>query len=235
MAHEISLFDIPNRQLLAAKSQPKVSKRLDIGEVKITNTIFGKAKVEVVCARQKQRRTWLMFALAMVASAAAAWQGWVIYQQMQNVPPPLPLSERIRVSAPVFRPEELIPAPSSSHRRAKSLIQAEIDSLISGRLPPRPPPLKAAAVSAVKPVTGQPLKAGDPQTPPLATTGSAPTNQANTQQPHSQVTTPNVATTTQPAANKPAAVLPLAVPPIKKETLTSSSSASIQPSVHLVE
>src|SRR5450756_2656023 len=92
MGHEISQFDIPDRQLLATNAQPRVDRLMDIGEAKITRTIFGRTKVRVIRERDKKRRAWLLTALAVMAIAAIAWQGWIALQQMQSAPPPLPLS-----------------------------------------------------------------------------------------------------------------------------------------------
>ena len=77
MRHEISQFDISDRQLLATNAQPRVVRLMDIGEAKITRTIFGRTRVRVTRERDKKRRTWLLAALAVMALAAAAWQGWI--------------------------------------------------------------------------------------------------------------------------------------------------------------
>ena len=56
MWHEISQYDIPDRQLLAAKAQSSVGRRKDIGEAVITHTIFGKARVRIIREQDKIRR-----------------------------------------------------------------------------------------------------------------------------------------------------------------------------------
>src|SRR5665811_708237 len=120
MGHEISQFDISDRQLLATNAQPRVDRLMEIGEAKITRTIFGRTKVRVIRERDKKRRAWLLTALAVMALAAAAWQGWIALQQMQSAAPPLPLSERIRVSAPVFQSEGINATPSSGRDRQRT-------------------------------------------------------------------------------------------------------------------
>ena len=139
MGHEISQFDILDRQLLATNTQPRVSIMSDIGEAKITHTIFGGAKVRVIREQDRKLRAWLLAVLVVTVVAASAWQGWIIFQRMQYVAPAVPLSERIQVSEPVFRPAYIAPDPHPSSRKSVSLIQTEINSLLSGPLPRHPP------------------------------------------------------------------------------------------------
>lgn len=238
MGHEISQFDIPDRQLLATNAQPRVDRLMDIGEAKITRTIFGRTKVRVIRERDKKLRAWLLTALAVMAIAAIAWRGWIALQQMQSAPPPLPLSERIRISAPVFQTEDFTTNKASVKRKSETLIQTEIDSLVAGpkSAPPQPPGLNATKPMAAKPVTAKPLTASKPQTAPLATNNNASKNQTGMQQPPklsvpTQPAAPAVAAppATQPAANKPAAIAPLAAPLIKEDTSTLPPAVGNQP------
>lgn len=237
MGHEIGQFDIPDRQLLAASAQ--ASMWSDIGEAKITHTIFGKPRVRVIREKDKILRAWLLGALAVIVIAAAAWQGWVALRHSKLFAVLPPLSERISIGPPVYQHEIIAPASprSSGKGKPESVIQTEIDSLVASpnTLPPRPPPLNAAKPMIAKPVTAQPLAASKPQpikpqTAPLATNNGASTNQTGTQshprpsapiQPAvpavaihpAQPATPAVATTpaTHPAA--PAVSTPLATQP----------------------
>jgi hypothetical protein len=238
MVHEISQFDIPDRQLLATSAQPGAGIRSDIGEAKITHTIFGRARVRVIREQDKKRRAWLLTALAVIALAAAAWQGWIALQQSELLAPPVPLSERISVSAPVFQPETNTPAPARSSGRSKpeSLIQTEIDSLVASpnSLPQRPPGLNATKPMNAIPVTAQPLMASKPA--PLATNNNSSTNQTDMQplpklSDPIQPAAPAVATppATQPAANRPGPVAPPAEPLTRKDTSTPSSAGNNQP------
>jgi hypothetical protein len=237
MRHEISQFDIPNRQLFTTNAQQRVDRLMDIGEAKITHTIFGRARVRVTHERDKKRRTWLLAALAVMALAAAAWQGWIAFQQMQSAVPPLPLSARIRVGAPVFQPENYTPAPASERGKSETLLQTEIDSMVSSpnMLPQRSHGLNAAGQMAAKPVTEQPLIANKPT--PLATNNNSSVDKTEMQKPPIlfdpiQLVAPTVATPppTQPAANRPAAA-PLVEPSIKKGTSTLSPAGNNQPPV----
>jgi hypothetical protein len=218
MGYEISQFDIQDRQLMASDLQPKTAKASDIGEAKVTRTFFGRARVRVIRAQDRKRRTWLLAALLVMAAAAAAWQGWVIVQRVENEPPPVPLSERISVSPPVFRPAHIAPDPHPSNRRPESLIQSEIDSMLSGPLPRHPPPgLKGTVKTAEKPVESEPGKPAPAATartaaendtavqPPAVQPGQQPAEQqpgspSVTIRPETKI----VSTTPKPAANQPA-------------------------------
>jgi cytoskeletal protein RodZ len=232
MGYEISQFDIQDRQLMASDLQPKTAKASDIGEAKVTRTFFGRARVRVIRAQDRKRRTWLLAALLVMAAAAAAWQGWVIVQRVENEPPPVPLSERISVSPPVFRPAHIAPDPHPSNRRPESLIQSEIDSMLSGPLPRHPPPeLKALVKTAEKPA--QP--ATDNSAPATAV-NSAEVNDSDQQQPGTQLLdTPPVAmppsakivaATPKPASNQTAR---LAEPSDSGDAVAPSPTASGAP------
>jgi hypothetical protein len=213
MAYEISQFDIQDRQLLASDPQPKAAKASDIGEAKVSRTLFGRARVRVIRAQDRKRRAWLLMLLLVFVAAAAAWEGWVIVQRVENQPPPVPLSERIWVSPPVFRPARIAPDPHPSNRKPESLIQSEIDSMLSGPLPRHPPPmLKGTAKTAEKPAeseTGNPAPAETVKTTavndnavqqPAGQLGQQPGNPAVTIRPETKI----VSTTPKPAATQPA-------------------------------
>ena len=216
MGYEISQFDILNRQLLAGNPQPGEVVVSDIGEAKVSRTIFGRAKVRVIRTQDRKRRAWLLTILLVIAVAAAGWEGWVIFQRMQNATPPVPLSDRIWVSPPIFQPARIAPDPHPSKRNTESLIQAEIKSLLSGPLPRHPPAgLQAIGKSAEKPVASGQLIKGNPQAAPEAAINNAPANQAGLQRNPSTAMRPDakiVVTTPQSAANQPAGVIPLADP-----------------------
>jgi hypothetical protein len=235
MGYEISQFDILNRQLLASDPQTKVNTVWDIGEAEITRTIFGGAKVRVVRAQDRKRRSWLLAVLAAIAIAAASWQGWVIFQRIQHEAPPVPLSERIWVSAPVFQPAHIAPDPHPSRRKQESLIQSEINGLLSGPLPRHPPGWKPPA----KPDTSGSSIENKPQVASVATIKNPSVTQTGIQQPDiQQPGNPSVAiqseakaltATPKPAANQPAGVVPLADPLVKGDASTPSSTGSDQP------
>jgi len=240
MGHEISQFDIQDRQLLSGSAQPGMWS--DIGEAKITHTIFGRPKVRVIREKDRIIRAWLLAALAAMALAAAGWQGWVILRQneMQATPP---LSERISVGPPVFHPEMTPPSKPAGRGKSESLIQTEIDSLVSNPNGRPPKPIAAKAVTALPSMESKP-QPNKPQTAPLVTNNIASTNQTGaTNQTVSpshpkvlapiQPATPAVTkpATAQPAVNDPAPATP-AEPQSRKDTtkpLSASNSPTADP------
>jgi hypothetical protein len=235
MGHEISQFDISDRQLLAGSAHPCM--RSDIGEAKITRTIFGKAKIRVIREKDKILRAWLLAALAAVAIVVAAWQGWIALQQSELLAVTPPLSERISVSPPVFQPENISSATAKASGRSKteSLIQSEIDSLVASPniLPQRPPAVDSANTKPATTATAQPSTSGNPL--PVPTNNNSSKNQPDMQPRHGppapvQPATPAVATppATQPAGNKPAPVASPGEPLTEKGAATISSAGDKQ-------
>ena len=236
MGHEISQYDISDRQLLASKTQSRVGKGKDIGEAKITHTIFGRAKVRVIREQDKKRRAWLLTGLAVTVLAAAAWQGWIA---TNRITPP-PLSARIQVGAPAFQPGFLSPSTTPSARsKPGASSQTEINNQVASRknAPQQPPGLNVAGQIAAKPVTAQPLTAGKPQTASLATNNNPSKNQTGMQQipklsapiqPATAIVRIPIAT--QPAASSAAAAAPLAEPLVKEVTSTPSPTGINLPS-----
>lgn len=242
MGHEINQFDIPDRQMMISSAQARIWS--DIGEAKITRTIFGRAKVRVIREKDKVLRVWLIAALAVTALAIAAWQGWVALQQSKLLAATPPLSERISVGAPVFHPEIFPPATARSSGRGKSesLIQTEIDSLVASPnvRPPRPSSLIAPEPVPAKPAAAQPLAASKTQTSSMSPNGGPLLKETNLQ-PHPKISSPTQTTTpahtaapavaapiSQPAANKPAPVAIPAESMSKKDAPVPSSAASNQ-------
>ena len=244
MLSEISEFDIPDRQLLSTGAKPGVRISTDIGKAKITHTIFGRARVRIIRERDNKRRAWLFGTLVVIAIVAAAWQGWVIFQQAGSHPASLPLSARIRVSAPTTQPENIPPAatPPSVTNKPLTPLQTEINKLMTSQknaLQP-PPGLNAPGQMAAKPVTAQPLAASKPQAAPLATSNNPLRDQ--TDKPLTprltvpvQPAAPTIAIpratspVSQPAASSPAAVAPLADPLAKENTPALSPAGDNQP------
>lgn len=236
MGHENRQYDIPDHLLRAPEAPPRVSMRKDIGQAKITHSIFGRAKVRVIREQDNKRRAWLLLVLAVTALAAASFQGWIALQQSEMIAPPTSLSEKIEVSPPVFQPEEAAPTATPSSGRSKQKTPTEIlfDSMATRR-PPQPVRLKAAEPTAAKPVTPQPLAASKSQTAAIATSSTSSVNQMEKPKLPAPIkaVAPTVPTpsASQPAADKPAPVAPLAEPLIKESTSASSPAGDSQPSV----
>ncbi len=216
MVHEISQFDIPDRKRLETGAQQKPGLWMDIGEAKITRTIFGRPRIRVVCERDKKRRARMLAALVFILIAIAAWRGWVALQQMLNAPPPLPLSARIRVGPPVFEPEDFTPAAKRQKTRTQILLE--------GMATRRPPEPQQPQVNAPGQIAAQPgkVKPAHKQRAPLATHDSLPANQAGSPamlsdpiQPASSVVISPVihpSANRHPSANKRAFVVPAQSP-----------------------
>jgi hypothetical protein len=249
MGSDLSQFEIPG-QLLTIGSPSRADKSTDIGEAKITHTIFGKAKVRVIREQDRVRRTWLIVALAVVVVSTASWQGWIALQQMKNAAPPLPLSERVLVSPPAFRPEyppvnvapALAPAPMASKPGASvqpGIIKPEINNpAATQKIVPQQPLVKPPMQTAAKPVTPQQAskpqaaavnsQAASPQSAnaksaPLAATGSPAKIQAVAKQP-TKLLPPK--RPVAPVVAKPSAVLP-----VKPTVATPLAAKSAVPAV----
>lgn len=254
MVHEISQFDIPDRQLLASNKQPGPDMSTDIGEAKITRTIFGRARIRVVRERDKKRRALLLSVLAVMALSAAAWQGWLALQRSELLVAQPPLSERIKVGAPVFQPEDASPADnsSSSKRRQRTPMQALFDSMATHR-PPEPQQMlgKAPGQNAEKSAAAGPAIAGKPPKAALATSNNPAENQpekdqtgmqhspgmpapvhpaatANATHPAAKSVAPSP--DIQPKAERAATDIPPADSIIREDTQPSSPSGGNQPS-----
>ncbi|MFZ2541979.1 MAG: hypothetical protein WAW75_09455 [Gallionella sp.] len=222
MGHEISQFDIPDRQLLAANAQSRIGMGKDIGKAKITHTIFGRAKVRVIREQDRKRRAWLLTALVLVAIAAAVWQGWLASQQTEPFAVPR-LSATVRVTAPAFNPEYIPPSPSDQ-RQPRTQLQTEIESLVaSPKSVPQPPPVLKAADA--KSLMSPPLVVRKPQTVLPAENNNATKIQSNIQQPPKlaapiQPVTPILATPpdAQSAESDPMAITPRVEPLIEENS-----------------
>ena len=201
MIQEISQFDIPNRLLLATGGQPARCRWTDIGEAKITHTIFGRARVCVIHEHEQKRRRMLLAALAVTALMAAAWQGLIVWQQIESAQnaAPLPESARIRVSAPIFQPEYTPPPAAPAPPRIVAPQQAPVQPI------------------AVKPVAAPPVSA---TRPPLAASNAAKI-QTDLPPPALLAAPIQPAAPTAPAA---AAILP-ATPPAVKAVVTAKPAA----------
>lgn len=228
MVYEISQFDIPDRRLLEPEAQPKADIWMDIGEARVTRTIFGRPRIRVVCERDKKRRAWMLGGLAVILICAAGWQGWVALQRILNTPPPLPLSARIRVGPPVFDSEDFTPAS----RKQKTQTQILLEGMATHRPPePRQPPVTAARKIAAKPVNA-PL--ASKEMAPLDAHNSSLTDQAGMPQPARQLPrlkarAAAASPVAQSAANKAAAVAPAAQPLVKEDAAAQPPEEDRQP------
>lgn len=230
MGYEISQFDILNRQLMASNPQSSSGRVLEIGEAKVTSTIFGRAKVRVIRDQDRKRRVWLLAVLFAAAAGAIGWEGWIIFQRVEGKPLPVPLSEKIWVSQPIFRPAHIAPDLHPSNRKPETLIQSEINSLLSGPLPRHPPPgLKAKSITAEKLIASELLLKNKSLTSPAAAKKSASVNKLGKPDNRSAViqsAAKIVGSTPQPAVNQPTEPNQVANPLVKGSTSTSSRTGN---------
>lgn len=233
MGYEISQFDIPTHQLMASSPQPGSGKVSDIGEAKVTRTFFGRAKIRVIHDQDRKRRAWLLAVLFAAAAAASAWEGWLVLQRVEDKPPPIPMSEQISVSQPVFRPARIAPDPYQTKRKSETLIQSEINSLLSGPLPRHPPPgLKAKSIAAEKLIASESMLKNKPLAMSAKTTQATSVNKSGKPDNQSAVMQPpeNVVASLPPSAVKqPAQPVSAANPLVKGGVATSSPTEKNQP------
>lgn len=248
MAHEIHLFEIPDRRLLADDAKPKVVRPTDIGEAKVIRTIFGASKIRLIRKQDKVRRTGLLATLAASVMVAAGWQWWVALQQAERLashPPPL---ARMQVSAPNFQPEYPLAPPASALLKNDRKIPATIAAghsvasekpvigESSGRS--KPADLKSSVLIAENPVKAA-LIASKPQAKSLAENTSPAKKQAGMQPPKLplpiQSAVPAVAATpvtrpdVQPVTNNSAPVVSAAQPAVKEIAEAESVAGGGQP------
>jgi hypothetical protein len=239
MGSEISQFEIQNRQLLAINPQPRTDMRTDIGEAKITHTIFGRAKVRVIRKQDKTRRVWLLSSLALTVVVVSSLQGWTVLQEMQNAV--IPPNQTVRVSAPVFQPEYMSLPTLSPIQGSKSGITPQIGSndLFSSlkNTQQQTPVLQPTLQIAAKPPLLASIPTDKPQKVPVANVSPAKI-QAVVQQPRKPLPPRRPATPTvvaKPAAAQPAVTSvvtsPSATQPIAPTVATpvATQSAIIKP------
>ncbi|HEY0665578.1 MAG TPA: hypothetical protein VGD24_05900 [Gallionella sp.] len=239
MAYEISQFDLASRQLLTGGARPAPKTCTEIGNATVTQSIFGKAKVRIICAHDRIRRVRTLSAILAITIAGAVWQltehGEKLFGSASE-----PVIATVQVSPPAFMPEYV--APSASPQKQGNLrtpTEAEIYQLTTRRLPPPPvavqqPNLSLANPLAATPANGQatgqapakaPLPAAAQPTAPRTTLAAPQT----TPQPAQQATRPAATQPPLPAAPKPVAVTPtpaatLAVHPTTEKLVTPATA-----------
>jgi hypothetical protein len=219
--------------------------KTDIGDAKITHTIFGKARVRVIRQQDRSRRKWLIVALVVVTLVAASWQSWTVLQHMQKEVPPLPLSERVLVSPPAFQPAypSVPEIPGAMSKKLGMSIQPELNiPVISNQTIKNPaatskvvPPLpvKPPVQMTEKPITAKPLTANKSQAVKLQATNAKTATHETAINPGK-----NQAIAKQPSkplppkrAEAPVAVNPPVAQPIKTTVATPPAAQSVMPTV----
>ncbi len=161
MTHDVNQPDIPDRELLAGSARPNVW--TEIGEAKITHTLFGRAKVRIIRKHDNARRIVWVTGIAAIVVAAAVWQGLPTRHpdetvQSEELPPPAPAKQK--VSPPDFQSENIAsPAiPPAARKEPDTQAQAEFDAPVvvtkSGSEPVKD--VQKTPPQTAKPVVAQP-------------------------------------------------------------------------------
>lgn len=235
MAYEISQFDLADRQLLTGSARPAARTCTEIGNAQVTQSIFGKARIRIICAHDRIRRVRMLSALLAITIALAIWQLTEYGEKLFGSPATESVNATVQVGAPAFMPEYIPPSAASQRQNnLRSPTPAEIYQLTTSR--PAPPPIQNPANAATNPATAQPAGAAPPRTVPLASPLASPLGSAAPKAPAATapVPKPAVVQTTAPAAttaiqaSKPAAVTPSLS---QEAAATKTLAAPTQPAV----
>jgi hypothetical protein len=204
MSQDVNQLDIPDRQLLTSNARPSIW--TEIGDAKITHTIFGKAKVRIVRRHDNTHRKLWLAGIAAIVVAAAVWQGLFTQRQtdpVQNEDLPPPTRAKEKVSPPAFQSENIaspaIPPAAIKEPDTQAQVETDKSAIITksasesaidlqknepqfGKTPvpqPKPHMVQRRPVVA-QPVKPQPLADGKPQaTQPAAISASSNTIEAS--------------------------------------------------------
>jgi len=253
MSHESGLFVVPEHLMYINIADRTSRPTRDIGEARVVNTLFGKAKVRVIREQDKKRKVWLLAFLIMVFLLVAGWNGWIALQSSELNQPDESLAVskgKILVSEPAYLPafNDTKARSQSFYRRSKTLIQAEIDSLVSRKREAPPLPAKAATSQAsdnpgsAKTELSKPVIASKPNATSTSTINkSVATASDNTQTSRTMVQAQPVnlaasapvnaqtvaKTVVPPATIKPAVPHPTTVVPVASTSVKESGSTAL--------
>jgi len=238
MSQEHSHLDISDRQLLGASPQP-ASVWTEIGEAQVTHTIFGRAKVRIIRKHDKLHRAlWLTATLVVIA---AAWQGWMAFQQTGPAQGTDSLSHEsveVHTTAPASQSESSAPvAPLIVESKPASPPQTEAGKpAFIARSAPQPARgmNDTGSAPASRPAAHKPSPAGLPQSAPVAAREPS-MNETARQIPPRQPGTPYVGAprtaspAAQPSRRSPAAVVAPRTPQRAIQPAASSPVAVAPP------
>lgn len=103
-----------NHELPVSDTQPRIGKWTEIGEVKITQTRFGKVKVQVITEQNDHHRNWIIALVLLLVLGVASWQAWQAWQQPEvtsNTESAIPNSINEAEKQPSTQPGKMTPAP----------------------------------------------------------------------------------------------------------------------------
>ncbi len=236
MSHKDSQSDTPERKHLKSNGEPFT----DIGEVKITQTLFGKIKIQEIHKQDNNSRSGLLTAIWVSAIAAISVLGWIATHQPETLPgtdPAATLSSGAQQDPTDSRTENSLTTPAATGK-SKSLTQTDIGkpASVPKSTAQQPAVLKATAQQYVKPVTSQVSNAGKPQSTSIDTNNMPSKIQSDMQQPAklappSQQVAPAVASppAIQPAEKPSATAAPAVAPLVKQDSpIPSPDTVSVQ-------
>lgn len=151
---ENSQYEIPDLSFSVAKRPARADSWTDIGNAKVTHTIFGRAKVSVIRKQDHARRAWLLGTLAVTVVCAATWFALNNSKSLSSVIP------SITVSPVSSQPSALAPTGSSkSASSQKSALKKLPTSKTLKRKVEKPIPSRSLEKNKPKPVSNdsQPL------------------------------------------------------------------------------
>lgn len=195
----------------ASDTQPRIGKWTEIGEVKITQSMFGKVKVQVVTEQNDHLRNWIIIVVLLFAFSVAAWQAWQAWQQpevISNAESKSPDDFIEKEKLPASQPEKITTAPGSGQRDSKP-----ISPFISGN---------TVAVTGQK-TTSQQTQSSKATVQDTAVSAQQTVDAQHAAQPATEPIPAKVMPNISPVAN------PSAVPPEKSITASPTPAGNIQP------
>lgn len=228
MTQEIAQLDELKLKPLSSGMRPKKCIQTDIGEVQVTRTIFGRAKVRIVRKIDRVRRSWLLTVMAVFTVLAATHQGWTSIQQARVQQSAVTkvgwsFAEPIKsLAAPPVSAALLDAVPETKNKPAARLQRETRNTFVAQKNTNTQQPIEAPEPVAVKPAVPQPLPEPKPQA--VASTAAVRPVAATTPVP---ATIPAAATT--PVASITTATAATTVPPAYKP-LAASGTTTVTPS-----
>lgn len=161
MTHDVNQLDIPDRELLAGS--PRANVWTEIGEAKITHTLFGRAKVRIIRKHDNTRRILWLTGIVAIVVAATVWQGLLTRHPVGPVQsedlPPIPQAKE-KSSPPAFQSENIAsPAiPPAARKEPEAQAQVEFDkpAIVTKSASESVKDLQKNEAQTAKPVVAQP-------------------------------------------------------------------------------
>src|SRR5512145_1645810 len=160
MAYEISQFDLASRQLLTNNARPAPKTCTEIGNATVTQSIFGKARVRIICAHDRIRRVRMLSTILAITVAGAIWQLTEHGEKLFGTPASEAVNATVQVTPPAFMPEYVGPTePAPRKGILRTPTEAEIYQLTTRPLPPpQPAGPPQSNLSLANPIAANPVQ-----------------------------------------------------------------------------